>query len=165
LSTNTPTKSISLTPRAVEAVWRAAEELSATDLKRLASAMIEIASEELRTSDRFAGRVRVLYDSLAPVKAARNGSTRNSRPAQPKLVPIKRIEGREIDLGAPPDPYFLNELYGSDQLQQALAAYPVKALQEAVEIMQERQPSGRPKGKTKTALVEYLVRSVVSGAA
>ena len=90
--------------------------------------MREIASEELRTSDRFAGRVRVLFDSLAPVKAARNGSAWNSRPAQPKLVPVKRIEGREIDLGAPPDPYFLNELYGSDQLPQALAAYPVKAL-------------------------------------
>jgi hypothetical protein len=165
MSTNTPTKSISLTPRAVEAVWRAAEEMSATDLKRLASAMIEIASQELRTSDRFAGRVRDLSDSLAPVKPARNGAARNSRPAQPKLVPIKRIEGREIDLGAPPDPYFLNELYGSDQLQQALAAYPVKALQEAVEIMQERQPRVRPKGKTKSALVEYLVQSVVSGAA
>ncbi len=49
MSTNTPTKSISLTPRAVEAVWRAADGVGATDLNAWHAAMIEIASEDYAT--------------------------------------------------------------------------------------------------------------------
>jgi len=148
--------------RAVEAVWRAAEELSATDLKRVAAALVEAASNELQSNERFARSVRVLFDALAPAKPNKSGS-RTAKPTPVTLVPIKRIEGREIDLGAPPDPYFLHELYGDKQLPLALSAYPVKALQEAVEIVQERHPGTKPIGKSKAAIVEYLVKVTAAG--
>jgi len=73
-------------------------------------------------------------------------------------VPVKRIEGREFDLSAPPDPFFILDLYGDKQFPLALGRYPAKALVEAVAMVRERRPGTGPAGKTMAALIEYLVQ-------
>jgi hypothetical protein len=158
-STNAVTRSLSLPPRAVEAVWREVERLGANDPKRVATALVEMAVEEAQRNDRFSERVRVLYDSLASAKAPARANNRQPRAALMKLVPVKEIPGRRIDISASPDPYFLHELFGDNQLPIALSEFSVSGLQEAVEIVQERNPGTKPKGKTKKAPVEYIVQN------
>jgi hypothetical protein len=158
MSTHVASKTLTVPARGMEAVTRAAEALGVDDAKLLATVLLEAATEELSRSGRFADRVRVTYDALIAVKPNRGSSRRQEPPA--KLTPIKRIEGREIDLGASPDPYFLLELYGKEQLPAALARYPVKALLESVEIVQQHFPGTKPKGKTKAVVIDYIVEHV-----
>jgi hypothetical protein len=146
----------------VEAVWREVERLGANDPKRVATTLVEMAVEEAQRNDRFRERVRVLYDSLAPAKAPTRANNRQPRATLMNLVPVKEIPGRRFDISAPPDPYFLQELFGDSQLPLALTEFSVAGLQEAVEIVQERNPGTKPKGKTKKALVEYIVQNVAA---
>lgn len=161
MPTAVKSRTITLTSRGVEAVWRAVETLEITDPKRLASVLMEVASEEVERNSRFADRVRVLYNALTPAKP--QASTRG----RPKLLPadikpIKHVEGRPFDIGAPPDPYFLLEIFGAAQLPRVLKLYSNDGLLEAVKIVQERNPAAKLKGKskTKTVLVDFLVREV-----
>lgn len=162
-TTKTP-KTVSLTPRAVEALWRAVESMEMDDPKRLASVLVEIASEEIEQSSRFASRVGTLYRALEPVKRSPAPKATNQRQAKglpEDIVPIKHVEGNTFDLGAPPDPYFLLDVYGSQQLPRVLNAYSPKALKEAVEIVQTHKPGTRPQKQTKAGLVDYIVEQVV----
>jgi hypothetical protein len=84
-----------------------------------------MAVEEAQRNDRFSERVRVLYDSLAPAKAPARAIDRQPRAPLMKLVPVKEIPGRRFDISAPPDPYFLQELFGDGQLPIALGEFSV----------------------------------------
>src|SRR5690242_17550595 len=125
----TAPKTISLTPRAIEALWRAVETMAADDPKRLASVLVEIASEEIEQSSYFANRVGVLYRALEPVKPAKRTTTSKPKSGQqPKglpadIVPLRHIEGSAFNLGASPNPYDLLDIYGAQQLPRVLGAY------------------------------------------
>ena len=168
MPTTVASRTVTLTPRAVEAVWRAVETLDIADPKRLASAIVEIAADEAERNARFAERVKTLYAALTPAKPVK-AATKSAKGAKgPKLLPaditpIKHVEGRPFDIGAPPGPYFLLDIFGPAQLPRVLAMYSVQGLQDAVAIVQERHPNAKPKGKTKAALVEFLVSHVGTG--
>jgi|SRR6185312_7511947 len=73
-------------------------------------------------------------------KAARGGKGGKAKTAGAEkvwaddgLVPIRRVEGREIGIVAPPDARFLRELYGHDQLAKALARYTPAKIREAAD--------------------------------
>ncbi len=157
------TKTLSVPARGVEAVWRAVEILRVNDPKRLAEAMLEIASDELMRNTRFLQRVGAQYDALAPApKASPKPKAKQLKAPLLDLVPRKHIPGREFDISAPPDPYFLNELFGIDQLPVALKEYTVPALRIAVAMIQERRPGTKPTGTSKAAIIEYVLEYVAS---
>jgi hypothetical protein len=162
MSTTVATKSISLTPRAVEAVWRAIEELGVSDPKLLASVIVEVASDELQTSGRFSDRVRYLYDSLSAAKK-KPASKGGPKMLPAHLKPIRQIEGQTFDIGAPPDPYFLLDLFGAEQLPEVLKLYSVDGLIRGAEIVQERRPDAKPlkAAKTKAPIIKYILQYVV----
>ena len=158
-----PVKSVSLTPRAMEALWRAVESLEASDPKRLASVLVEIASDEIEQNSRFASSVRVLYNALEPVKKATTTTAKSKKTKRlpEDLVPMRHVNVADFDLGAPPDPYFLLEVFGAEQFPRVLKEYSPAALKEAVEIVQEHQPGTQPLKQTKPSLIEYIVTHVV----
>jgi len=166
--------------RQAAAFLRAGEVLGLDDAKRLTAALVEVAVEELVRSNAFTARVRERYDALAPrkpvptvprPKAPRAAKTvKTATPPRPKgteelpeLVPIRRIEGREISLAGPLDPYFLFELYGGAQLARALDRYPLRKLQEATTLVEERHHGTRPALRTdKEAIIAYIVAQLTA---
>src|SRR5579862_4493793 len=96
------TKTLSLPARGVEAVWRTVELLRVNDPKRLAEAMLQIASDEMEQNVRFLQRVAAQYDALAPTPKA-PPKPRAKQPKAPLLDLIlrKQIPGREFDISAP----------------------------------------------------------------
>jgi hypothetical protein len=140
--------------------------LELDDLKRLGIALAYAASEEIEHNTRFATQVRTVYEALAATVSPGTGGRGRSGGSGTKapvvdLVPMKRIEGYQIDLAAPLDPYFLYEVYGAQQLPLALNLFSATRLKEAVILVQERNPGTKPSGRSsKPALVEYIIRYV-----
>lgn len=161
MPTAVTSRSITLTPRATEAVWRAVETLEITDPKRLASVLVELASEEVELSARFADRVRFLYSALTPTKktAASKGKPKL---LPPDIKPVKHMEGRPFDIGAPPDPFYLLEVFGASQLPRVLMVYSIEGLRDAVKMVKARHPGAKTKGTSKADLTAFLMREVTA---
>jgi hypothetical protein len=164
-------KAPTIAQRATEATARASRFLHLEDTKRLAAAIAEAAADELVRNHAFAELVRGRYGQLAPRKPVR--TTPRTTTPRPKmtgvtlpdddLIPIKRIEGQRITLAGPVDPYFLHEFYGAHQLRRALERHPLRKLQEASALVEERNPGTRPTKKTdKVAIVDYIVAHVTA---
>jgi hypothetical protein len=160
MSTSVASETMTLTQRINQAQQHAANALHADDAKRAAAAVLEMALEEMRRNPGFSLRVRGRYNELAPAKPRRASSTKAARATRNELIPIKKIEGREFDVTAALDPYFLLELYGAEQFPDALDRHPRSSIEEAVGIVKERHPGTKPGGRTKAALIEYIVRYV-----
>ena len=73
------------------------------------------------------------------------------------LTPVRHMEGREINLAAPLDPYFLLEVYGAGQLRQAMELFPLAKLKEGLPAVMERYPGTKPTSNaSKAAVIDYL---------
>jgi hypothetical protein len=163
MSTAIETRKRTPTQRVTEAAQQVATTLGLEDQKRVSAALAEAAAEAVRRDSLFAARVRILYNQMTPAPATRRTTTqgRGTRAAPDvELVPIKQVEGWFLNPAAPPDPYFLLEVYGSKQLPLALQRYTVARLREAVELVQQRNPGTRPTGKTRQHLIDYIVERV-----
>jgi hypothetical protein len=157
------TRRLTPTQRVTKAAQQVATTLGLEDQKRVSAALAEAAAEAVRRDSLFAARVRIIYNQMTPAPATHRTTTpgRGTRAAPDvELVPIKQVEGWFLNPGAPPDPYFLMELYGPKQLPLALQRYTVARLREAVELVQQRNPGTRPSGKTRQYLVDYIVEHV-----
>jgi hypothetical protein len=155
------TRRLTPTQRVTEAAQQVASTLGLEDQKRVSAALAEAAAEAVRRDSLFAARVRILYKEMTPAPATRRATAGGTRAAPDvELVPIKQVEGWFLNPGAPPDPYFLLELYGPKQLPLALQRYTVARLREAVELVQQRNPGTGPRGKTRQALIDYIVAHV-----
>jgi hypothetical protein len=140
-----------------EAARLASVRLELDDLKRLAVALAEAAAEEVIRNRAFAERVLALYAEV-PTAARR---VKVSSAFDVELVPIKNIEGREINPAAPLDPYFLLDAYGPQQLEQALNLFPVAKLKEAAVMVESRNAGTKPKNRgMKAALISYIVEQL-----
>ncbi len=62
---------------------------------------------------------------------------------------LKQIDPATFPRFGTVDPYLLHELYGAHQLQRALERHPLRKLQEACALVQERNPGTRPTKKTE----------------
>ncbi len=157
-------KRLTPTQRAAEAARQAAELLGCSDTKTLAVALAEAAVEAVRSNSAFAEQVRTRYAVLSESAKPRRSSTARVKP-DIELVPIKHVGAREANPGAAPDPYFLLELYGADQLTLALGRYKVADLKLAVQVVQQRNPGTKPTNKSsRDALIEYIVLQVAATA-
>src|SRR5690349_20703965 len=107
----------------------------------------------MRRNPAFAAHVRQLYEAMAPRRAIVEPKRTKSRV---ELVPIRQLDV-EMNPAAPPDPYLLLDLYGSDQLPLALEPYSTPRLRETVKHLQARHPGTKPEGTTKQAVIDYIV--------
>ncbi len=165
MSTSLASKSLTIAQRPLAAGQRAAVHMHADDEKRMLAALAEMAVEELSRNPGFALRVRGRYEELAPATTRRQTAPKTPRvakvpQARKTLVPIKEIEGHEINVARALDPYFLVEAYGAHQLRDALEGHPAANLREAVAIVKERNPGTRPTGTSISAMTDYIVRYV-----
>lgn len=136
------------------AVQHAALVLNLDDTKRLGIALAEAAAQEAERNGAFAALVRELYAVLQP-------QAPKPKPAQrPELVPIKRIEGRELDAAGKLDPYFLHEVYGAHQLRTALERYPLAKLKEGADLVEARNRGAKANRRSKETVIDFIVRHV-----
>lgn len=163
-----------LTPvqRAAQAAHRAAEALRATDEKRLAAALAEIAAEEMARNPTFALRVRSRYEDLEPPKKARAAKT-IKEPRKPKLppapraaieplIPIKPSVNYQIDVARPLDPYEVLEYFGAHQLPIAFDDQHLTTLRVSATFVEDHHPGTKPKGRaTREKLFAYIMQYVL----
>lgn len=152
--------------RVTHAAESVAEHLRLANVKRLSAVLAEIAAEEVMCNPSFVVRVRSRYDELAP--AHRGASSYKMGPRPPKapkrvLIPLKTVETGEVNISAALNPYWLYEVFGANQLADALEEHALASLKEAVEFVQERHPETKPTNKSKrTTIIEYIVKYVLA---
>jgi hypothetical protein len=73
------------------------------------------------------------------------------------LVPIAHVDNHFINPEAPPDPHFLNTLYGPGQLHEALAEFSHSELLRSIDELQRNGYDVQP-GRTKEATIQELMR-------
>lgn len=140
-----------------EAAKFASSALDLSDLKRLAAALAEAAAEEVIRNRTFAERVRTLYSEIPEGRAAKMAQD------EEPLVPIRQGEWKPINPGAPLDPYFLLNLYGSHQLERALSRYTLVKLKEASAAVEARNPGTKPANRgQKAAIIAYIVEKLAA---
>lgn len=151
---------------AASATQQAAFLLDLPDVKRLGIALAEAAADEIAKNEAFAGKVRTLYEAMvsegAPKSTNKSKKITNASP----LIPVKPVEpgSLEVSLAKPLDPYWLNEVFGSHQLREALDGYSIPKLKEGAAIVEQRT-GVKPISKTKKiALIDYIVEQVTVGA-
>lgn len=172
-----PTQSRATTAQATMTAAAAARSiaffLDLEDTNRITLAVLMAASEELERNGQFVARVRAAYNTLPASKTRGAGSAgsaaqkaEEARKLAATLKPIHEVEGREINLAAPLDPYFLLDVYGAQQLRQALELFPLAKLKEGVNAVIERNPGTKPTSKSsKAAVIDYIERYVAGTAA
>lgn len=139
--------------------------LGVDDTNRATLAVLVAASEEIEQNSRFAARIRAMYDVLPASKSTRSPAASKQsdidKILSSTLKPIRHVESVEINLAAALDPYFLLEVYGPDQLREALDLFPLTRLKEGLPAVMERNPGTKPKNKSsKAAIVDYIVQHV-----
>lgn len=146
---------------ATQAAAEAAQVLDLPDTRKVSTALTEAALEELQSNPAFAQRIRGLYAEQTATTVRKRGKTKDLSALAADLVPVKRVEGRAIDPAAPLDPYFLHEVYGTEQLPIALELFSMQKLREAAAVVQQRNPGTKPASRArKGALVEYILQYV-----
>jgi hypothetical protein len=162
--TTVSTKSQTLQQRLNQVVQKTSESLHLHDPKILTLAIAEAAASLVNTDATFAERVSAIYDDISSSLGSKTTSKtpKDTEKNHQRLIPLKKIVGREFDITAAPDPNFLLELYGEEQLPLALGKYTLKQLQEGASVVEQRFPGTKPKGKTtKADLIKYMISSVV----
>lgn len=166
MPTNTPTSPT--TARSAVTTTTLARSLASAlglpDAGRAGVAALLVAAEEVERSSHFAARVRSAYDLLPAGKPTRGSASAKDAVAKilsSTLTPIKYVEGCEINLAAPLDPYFLLEMYGANQLRQALDLFPLAKLKEGAEAVMVRSPGSKPRSRSsKAAVVDFIVEQL-----
>jgi hypothetical protein len=164
-STHTKSRAAVTTTTAARSL---ASALGLADAGRAGVAALLVAAEEVEQNSHFAARVRAAYDLLPASKPTRRstgaGDELVTKILSSTLTPIRHVEGREINLAAPLDPYFLLEVYGAGQLRQALDLFPLAKLKEGLPAVMERNPGTKPANRSsKGAVVDYMMQKLTAG--
>ncbi len=132
------------------------------DAAAFTTALTELAEEESARNSRFADTLLARYRELmAQQPPTKRGA---AKVELPPLVPIRRIEGYRADPFSPPDPHFLTQLYGDNQLDRALQDYTLEMLKETAANVQAAHPGTKPTSKaSKQAVIDYIVRYSTGG--
>jgi hypothetical protein len=164
VSTTVNLRQLTPTQRATEAARRASDILDIQDTKIVAAALAEEALSLLQRDTTFAAHVRERCAGMVSQRRIVEPRERRRSPSRVELVPIKALGPREVNPAAPPDPYFLLELYGPDQLRLALSRYKLAELKQAAAVVQGRNPGTRPADKSRRdPLLDYIVEQVTRG--
>lgn len=175
MSTTTATRPPTPAQRTTEILQQLVETLDCQDPKKLNLAILEVAAELAKSED-FSHRVLQYYRSLEQPSTnranAKAANTKDSNSAQQKtdnnrriyakpLIPIRKVDNHYIDPNALPDPHFLLQLYGAEQIEQALDEYDLPVLKKTVAQVKKLHPKTKPKTATQRYdLIDYLVSFV-----
>lgn len=131
--------------------------MKAADLKYLTIALAETAASEAQQNLDFAQAISRRYQSLRPEKPPKtSGDNKRKSKNEPVLEPVGTVDPALLDPYAPPNPWALQILYGDHQLQQALERYSLAKLKEALALVQERYPGGKPTSMSKKGISTYI---------
>lgn len=140
--------------------------LSAANLKFLALALMQVATQRIQQDTTFADQVRTAYQSLLPApKVGRSGASASPgavKSWQVKLIPIGRADDSLLDPYGPPNPFALQQIYGDEQLALALGRHTPAELRESVLFVQQRYPGTKPKKMTKAGIIDYIVETLTT---
>jgi hypothetical protein len=143
-----------------EAAKHAASQLGLDDVKRVGIALAVAAAEELDYNTVFAARVRMAYSRLAAAPGTK-ARPRTSKALEVTLVPVKHVEGFDLNPATPLDPYLVYEAFGANQLPIALNLFPLAKLKEASALVEQRCPGTKPANRSKKdAVIAYIVEQV-----
>jgi hypothetical protein len=143
-----------------EAAKQVADTLGLADTKRVGIALASVAAEEVAHNSNFAARVRSAYATLAPSTSRKKPGTAAALASD--IMPIKHVEGFELNPAAPIDPYLVYEAYGADQMPQVLEWLPLANLKESAARVEARNPGTKPVSRSsKAAVIDYIVHYVV----
>ena len=137
--------------------------LKPKELKSLATALAEAATQEVAAHPVFGDRILALFRELSekPKPATGGSGGRQPKPKKAKLTPIRPVDPELFGPDRPLDPYLLHYAYGDEKWQLALEDYPAPALKQAAGLVEQRNPGTLPKGRlTKPVLIDYIVRYV-----
>lgn len=140
---------------------------SSANLKYLALALMQVATDEITKNSEFGERVRTAHLELIPQPKVKKTSSKSgsgnsgSKSWQIKLTPIGTADESLLDPYGPPNPLALQQIYGDEQLPLALQRYEPAALKEALPIVQNRYPGTKPKKLTKAGIIDYIVSCLV----
>ncbi len=148
---------MSATQRNKLATQRIITTLGLTDEKAVVTAALEALHERLAWDVDLKDTVRQKYQEIAALITATS--------KKPELGPVPvPIRGVGLDKYTPYgkfDPYQLQWAYGNDQLRAVLVRGTQKDLQEATNIVQERNPGTKPTSKSSNpAMIEYILEHV-----
>ena len=142
-----------------------------TEMKYLTLALAQAATDEAERNTAFAEQVRALYRQFIPTRppkraphAHTESGRRQGQRRNDELVPIGTVNEALLDPYAPPNPWALQQLFGSEQLATVLNRYSPAKLKEALPLVQQRFPGTRPRAMTKSGIVSYIVEKVVGSA-
>ncbi len=141
--------------------------LKPKDLKRLVTALTEVASEEVSRNTTFRERILATYGEMGTVAVPKRATSSRSGTAKAKtplawLTPIHPVDPKRFGPDKLLDPYLIQYAYGDDVLRTILDGYSATRLKEAAAIVAERNPGTRPVNRSrKDALIEYIIRYVV----
>jgi hypothetical protein len=136
--------------------------VSPSELKYLALALTQVATDEAARNADFATRIRTAYLSLLPQKGSASRRAPGNSSKKVQLTPIGDMDESLIDPYGPPNPFGLQQLYGDEQLALALNRYAPARLRGAVPIVQERYPGTKPTSMSKAAIIEYIVKALTA---
>jgi hypothetical protein len=131
------------------------------DTAILGTALAKAAAVEVRRNATFAREVRREYAELTALRGqtSQREARRAAQEALPPLVPVRTdLPFRPIDPFAPPDPHFLSEVYGRQQLGRALQEYTVDILKRTAAATEARHPGTKPRNRgQRQPLINYIV--------
>ncbi len=171
MATTSRTTQRMLKERSAEATRRLREALGLEDLDVLAIALAEVTTAEAQQNPQLVNSIRSVYDSLMEAKRQSERASKipssktkgSSGHHDEALVPIAIIKDYVADPWAPPDPYFLNRLYGPAQLYAALNRYNLPTLKRSLPIVQARHPGTKPRRiSSKDDVITYMVEMVTA---
>jgi hypothetical protein len=168
MSTTLDQKSLTVAQRTAKATEEAAAILGLDEVKLVGAVVLESALEELRQHRAFAQRVREAYQVAVQPKPKKTPARKPAaRPAKSKveLKPLRTDATHQINIAAAIDPYYLNEVFGPEQLPLALGQFSAKKLMdEAVPLVQRRHPGTVPSNKrNQQVIIAYIVHHVAGG--
>lgn len=137
-----------------------AAQLGIDNVKLVSAAVLEAALAEMHHNPDFEQRIKSVCEQLqqSQPKSRTSTSPKKGSLHNPNLVPINHTEKYHFDPGSPPDPIFLLDLYGPDQLEQALDEFTTPFLKKSVTVMKERFPNKKLKSKaTREDVIHFLM--------
>jgi hypothetical protein len=135
------------------------DNVKSKDLPLLTIALVEVATDEVRTGGRLAQRIHAAFqDLLINRPPARRAKTVTAFEA---LTPVGPVDLTRLRPHGPVDPFALYEAYGAEQARRVLSNMSLDYLKQSASIVEQRMPGTRPTNRrAKASLVAYIMENV-----
>jgi hypothetical protein len=151
-----PQRPMSASRRKTLATEELLRTLETTDQTAALTAVLEAVNDQLNWDTAFRQKVRQRFEELTALSAPKQKVDLGPAP-----TPISGRGTAGYSGFAKLNPYHLLDEYGRDQLRAVLERMPQRRLREAVDSVQEREPSTRPSSRSRNAdMIDYIMEHV-----